>query len=77
MKRTIVSAICAFGTGRPQIGFFDSQQTYDSFRKEAPNSLQGEPQSLTIDDDVTNDITVWDSDDVSQLVQEHNLTENA
>jgi len=77
MKRTIIASVCSFGSNQPQVGFFDSQQTYDGFREEAPNSLQGEPQSLTIDDDVTNDITVWTSDDVSQLVQESNLTENA
>jgi hypothetical protein len=77
MKRTIIASACSFGSSQPQVGFFDSQQTYDALREEAPNSVTGEPTSFTIDDEVTNDLTVWSSDDVQNLVQEYNQTENA
>lgn len=77
MKKTIIASVCSFGTGQPQVGFFNSQETYDRLRNSSPNSLKGEPTSFTIDDGVTNELTVWDSNDVQQLVQEHNQSENA
>ena len=84
MKKTILVAACSFASAAnsannsnnsPQVGFFDSQDTYDRLKNEAPDGSIGEPTSFTIDDEVTNDLTVWDRDDVQQLVQEHNLTE--
>jgi hypothetical protein len=78
MKKSIITSVCSFGSNsQPQVGFFDSQETYDRLRNQSPDSVKGEPTSFTIDDDVTDDLTVWSSDDVQQLVQESNLTENA